>query len=223
MVPDCRRHRTCCLHFLPSFHTLNTEEGRRIQERFGLQEVRSPTRCSSPTRRSVTQAENRMLTIKPVLVATLACGRRRRQGDETGRRPRRRCANIPVAADQLAKVAESNDLIVTHGNGPQIGLLALQAAAGDAVKAFSLDTLGAGTDGMIGYLLAQKLANRLPPDRAVARCGQAVAHTYSWNSRLLIGVGVFAFTIYLHDLRKIAQQSAVSAPTHRPPKLAGTN
>ena len=77
-------------------------------------------------------------------------------------------ANIRVAADQLAKVAAANDLVVTHGNGPQIGLLALQSAAGDPADASSLDTLGAETDGMIGYLLEQELANRLPPARAVA-------------------------------------------------------
>ncbi|MDQ2780847.1 MAG: carbamate kinase [Pseudomonadota bacterium] len=77
-------------------------------------------------------------------------------------------ANINVAADQLARVAAGNGLVVTHGNGPQIGLLALQAASGDPATASSLDTLGAETDGLIGYLLEQSLANRLPPDRAVA-------------------------------------------------------
>ncbi|MEO8526692.1 MAG: carbamate kinase [Caldimonas sp.] len=77
-------------------------------------------------------------------------------------------ANIRVAADQLAKVAIGNELVVTHGNGPQIGLLALQSAAGDPGNASSLDTLGAETDGMIGYLLEQELANRLPSSRAVA-------------------------------------------------------
>jgi carbamate kinase len=77
-------------------------------------------------------------------------------------------ANVRVAADQLAKVATGNDLVVTHGNGPQIGLLALQSAARDPGNASSLDTLGAETDGMIGYLLEQELANRLPASRTVA-------------------------------------------------------
>ena len=77
-------------------------------------------------------------------------------------------ANIRVAADQLARVAAGNALVVTHGNGPQIGLLALQSAGGDPGSASSLDTLGAETDGMIGYLLEQELANRLPETRAVA-------------------------------------------------------
>ena len=77
-------------------------------------------------------------------------------------------ANVRVAADQLARVAAGNDLVVTHGNGPQIGLLALQSSPGDPANASSLDTLGAETDGMIGYLLEQELANRLSSSRAVA-------------------------------------------------------
>lgn len=77
-------------------------------------------------------------------------------------------ANVRVATEQLAKVAAGNDLVVTHGNGPQIGLLALQSAAGDPGTASALDTLGAETDGIIGYLLEQELANRLPPTRTVA-------------------------------------------------------
>ncbi len=82
--------------------------------------------------------------------------------------PENQSANVRVAADQLARVAAGNDLVVTHGNGPQIGMLALQSAAGDPGNASSLDLLGAETDGMIGYLLEQELANRLPPSRTVA-------------------------------------------------------
>ena len=77
-------------------------------------------------------------------------------------------ANIRVAAAQLAKVAPGNEVVITHGNGPQIGLLALQSAAYDAADVYPLDTLGAQTDGMIGYLLEQELTNRLPASRAVA-------------------------------------------------------
>ena len=76
--------------------------------------------------------------------------------------------NIRRAAAQLALVAGGNELVVTHGNGPQIGLLALQAAAYKAGEPFSLDLLGAQTDGMIGYLLEQELANLLPAHRNVA-------------------------------------------------------
>jgi carbamate kinase len=75
--------------------------------------------------------------------------------------------NIRRAATQLARVAAHHDLVLTHGNGPQVGLLALQAAAYEKVEAYPLDVLGAQTDGMIGYLLEQELANLLPDKRAV--------------------------------------------------------
>lgn len=75
--------------------------------------------------------------------------------------------NIRRAATQLARVAAHHDLVLTHGNGPQVGLLALQAAAYVKVDAYPLDVLGAQTDGMIGYLLEQELANQLPASRAV--------------------------------------------------------
>lgn len=68
--------------------------------------------------------------------------------------------NARTAARAIAAVAPGNELILTHGNGPQIGLLALQAAAAtDASR--PLDVLNAETDGMIGYLLEQELVNAL--------------------------------------------------------------
>lgn len=76
-------------------------------------------------------------------------------------------ANIHLAASQLARIAVKHDVILTHGNGPQVGLLALQAAAYDTVAPFPLDVLGAQSQGMIGYLLEQALSNLLPPDRQV--------------------------------------------------------
>jgi carbamate kinase len=71
-------------------------------------------------------------------------------------------SNIRIAATQLARVAADHQLVITHGNGPQIGLLALQSAAYTAVETYPLDVLGAQTEGMIGYLLEQELANLLP-------------------------------------------------------------
>jgi carbamate kinase len=71
-------------------------------------------------------------------------------------------ANVAVAAEALARVASAHQLVVSHGNGPQVGLLALQAAAYHDVEAYPLDVLGAETEGMIGYLLEQELGNRLP-------------------------------------------------------------
>ena len=76
--------------------------------------------------------------------------------------------NIRRAAAQLAVVASAHELVLTHGNGPQIGLLALQSAAYKTGETYPLDVLGAQTDGMIGYLLEQELANLLPASRRVA-------------------------------------------------------
>jgi carbamate kinase len=76
--------------------------------------------------------------------------------------------NIRVAAVQVARVAAAHELVLTHGNGPQVGLLALQSAAYKEVETYSLDVLGAETDGMIGYLIEQELSNALPDSRTVA-------------------------------------------------------
>jgi carbamate kinase len=77
-------------------------------------------------------------------------------------------ANVRIAAEQLARVAGAHDMVLTHGNGPQVGLLALQSAAYTAVESYPLDVLDAESEGMLGYLLEQELANRLPATRAVA-------------------------------------------------------
>ena len=72
-----------------------------------------------------------------------------------------------LAASVLAGVAREHELVVTHGNGPQIGLLALQSEAYRDVRSYPLDLLGAESEGMIGYLLERELANALP-EREVA-------------------------------------------------------
>jgi len=76
--------------------------------------------------------------------------------------------NVAVACEHLAPVAAAHELVVSHGNGPQIGLLALEAAAYTEVPAYPLDVLGAESQGMIGYLLEQELGNLLPADRPLA-------------------------------------------------------
>ena len=53
-------------------------------------------------------------------------------------------------------------MVLTHGNGPQVGLLALQEASYSDIFQNPLDVLGAETEGMIGYLIEQELSNRLP-------------------------------------------------------------
>jgi carbamate kinase len=71
-------------------------------------------------------------------------------------------SNVRAAAPALAAVAQGHQLVLSHGNGPQVGLLALQAAAYEDVEAYPLDVLGAQTEGMIGYVLEQELGNVLP-------------------------------------------------------------
>lgn len=75
--------------------------------------------------------------------------------------------NIKRAVQPISELALYNQLIITHGNGPQVGLLALQGDAYKSVKSYPLDVLSAETEGMIGYLLEQELVNVLPRTRTV--------------------------------------------------------
>lgn len=72
------------------------------------------------------------------------------------------------AAGHIARLALAQRLVVAHGNGPQVGLLALQNDAFPDVRPYPLDVLGAQTEGMVGYLLEQEIDNRLPQERSVA-------------------------------------------------------
>jgi carbamate kinase len=69
--------------------------------------------------------------------------------------------NLARAGAALAAVARDHEVVVTHGNGPQIGLIALQAMAYREVAPYPLDILGAESEGMIGYMIEQELAARL--------------------------------------------------------------
>jgi len=69
--------------------------------------------------------------------------------------------NVVEAVESLAGLAAEHELVITHGNGPQVGLLALQGEAYRRVKPYPLDVLGAESEGMIGYLLDQELVNGL--------------------------------------------------------------
>src|SRR5215208_2768760 len=70
--------------------------------------------------------------------------------------------NIRTAAQALAPVAKLHNLVLSHGNGPQVGLLSLQQAAYQQVDPYPFDVLGAQTEGMIGYMIEQELGNLLP-------------------------------------------------------------
>jgi carbamate kinase len=71
-------------------------------------------------------------------------------------------ANVRVAAEAIAPLVQAHQVVISHGNGPQVGLLALQGAAYKPDEAFPLDVLGAETEGMIGYMIEQELGNLLP-------------------------------------------------------------
>jgi carbamate kinase len=69
--------------------------------------------------------------------------------------------NVAVAIEALAGLASEHEVVLTHGNGPQVGLLALQGEAYRQVAPYPLDVLGAESEGMIGYLVDQELVNAL--------------------------------------------------------------
>ncbi|WP_101949643.1 carbamate kinase [Mycobacterium sp. 3519A] len=77
-------------------------------------------------------------------------------------------ANVRVAAERIAEVVPGNEIVIAHGNGPQVGLLALQAAAYHDVAPYPLDVLGAQTEAMIGYVIEQELGNLLPAEQSLA-------------------------------------------------------
>ena len=82
-----------------------------------------------------------------------------RRGEPAEAETQRR--NVATAVAAIAELAAEHEVIVTHGNGPQVGLLALQGDAYDAVAPYPLDVLGAESEGQIGYLLDQELVNAL--------------------------------------------------------------
>ncbi|SUT85672.1 carbamate kinase [Actinobacillus ureae] len=86
--------------------------------------------------------------------------------------------NIKIAAEQLAKIKPNNELVISHGNGPQVGLLALQHAAYHAqnaqIEPYPLDVLVSQTVGMIGYMLQQELTNLVPEQPTITVLTQVI-------------------------------------------------
>ena len=76
--------------------------------------------------------------------------------------------NARAACKALAPLALGHELVISHGNGPQVGLLALQGSAYTEVEPYPLDVLGSQTEGMIGYILQQELGNELPLETRLA-------------------------------------------------------
>lgn len=76
--------------------------------------------------------------------------------------------NVKTACAALSPVAVDNELVISHGNGPQVGLLSLQASSYDDISTYPFDVLGAQTEGMIGYFIEQELGNVLPIEKPIA-------------------------------------------------------
>jgi carbamate kinase len=106
------------------------------------------------------------------LVVALGGNALLRRGERTDAETQR--DNVAVAVRAIAGLADEHDVVVTHGNGPQIGLLALQGEAYAGERPYPLDVLGAETEGMIGYLLDQELTNELGGDPVATLLTQVV-------------------------------------------------
>ncbi|WP_320668640.1 carbamate kinase [Patulibacter defluvii] len=105
---------------------------------------------------------------RPLIVAALGGNALLRRGETPSVAVQRR--NVAAAIAALAPLFAEHDVVVTHGNGPQVGLLALRAAEdGDP-----LDVLGAESEALIGYLLGQALTNALPGREVVTLLTQVV-------------------------------------------------
>jgi carbamate kinase len=89
-----------------------------------------------------------------------------RRGDPMTMQVQRR--NVRIAAEAIAPLAAAHSIVMVHGNGPQVGLLSLQAESYAGAEPYPLDVLDAGTQGMIGYLIQQELRSLLPPENQVA-------------------------------------------------------
>lgn len=102
-----------------------------------------------------------------LVVAALGGNALLKRGEPLTARTQR--ANVQIAAEGLAAIIRAgHQLVITHGNGPQVGLLALRTAAYKPDEPYPLDMLGAETEGMIGYVIEQELENALGHEPAVA-------------------------------------------------------
>ncbi|HEX6457800.1 MAG TPA: carbamate kinase [Thermoleophilaceae bacterium] len=108
------------------------------------------------------------------VVAALGGNALLRRGETAEAEAQRR--NLARAATTLAELALDHELVLTHGNGPQVGLLALQAEAYERVRPYPFDVLVAESEGMVGYMLDQTLGNLLPQRPIATLLTQVVVH-----------------------------------------------
>nr|WP_318383197.1 carbamate kinase [uncultured Enterobacter sp.] len=100
------------------------------------------------------------MDVKPTLVVALGGNALLKRGEPLEASLQRK--NIDLAAKTIARLTHQWRVVLVHGNGPQVGLLALQNSAYDKVTPYPLDILGAESQGMIGYMLQQAMKNLLP-------------------------------------------------------------
>src|SRR5680860_1002243 len=88
-------------------------------------------------------------------------------------------ANVATSVAALAPLAEQHELVITHGNGPQVGVLALQSASDpNLTTPYPFDVLGAQTQGMIGYWLLQAMQNVLPGRQVASIINQTLVEAH---------------------------------------------
>lgn len=109
---------------------------------------------------------------KPLLVIALGGNALLKRGEALD--AENQLHNVKIAMREVAKVADQYRLLIVHGNGPQVGLLALQQDAYHDVAPYPLDILDAETQGMIGYLLQQQLHNFLPQSQITTLITQVI-------------------------------------------------
>jgi len=103
---------------------------------------------------------------KPLAVVALGGNALLRRGEPLEADNQARAAR--AAATLLARASSTHQLVVTHGNGPQVGLLALMSDAYKDTAPYPLDVLGSETEGQIGYVLELELSNAILDQEAVA-------------------------------------------------------
>lgn len=85
--------------------------------------------------------------------------------------------HVLAAVEALAPLVRDHHVVITHGNGPQVGLLALESASDPALPhPYPFDVLGAQTQGMIGYFLLQAFENAFPGGSVVSLICQTVVN-----------------------------------------------
>ena len=107
-----------------------------------------------------------LMTDRPTVVVALGGNALLRRGQQPGSENQHRA--VREAARLLAPVSKLTRLVVTHGNGPQVGLLSLMSEAYEPVAPYPLDVLGAETEGQIGYMIEMELGNVVDHQHTVA-------------------------------------------------------